>query len=209
VSSSSNRPALSYLILICIPRRGLIAQGKPPDDSKLVLKVLKSRAPLMNHAWKPERVVRRELRPSGRPLEAPLKQRSPTTKRPKRKPSSTTTAQPLFMSDNMIDNVPGGLKGSVDRLLLVAGLRCFDPDAALCKGRGAFAFRLDSSSDHWRSYLDALSPLIKVTLHTRLILPFHTALIFYCCPDSSRTGRPRRYQAAHPQAQRKSVLHSV
>ncbi|TMW56409.1 hypothetical protein Poli38472_006419 [Pythium oligandrum] len=147
--------------------RGMIAEGKNVNDTKSVVKILRKRAPLMRDSWKPERVFRKELRPEV--SEAPVKLTNPTNSNPanskatqpiKKRKRPLAARDATFVSGNLLESIPGGLNGSIDRLVLVASLKSFDPTAA--GGDGAFVFPIEASADLWRCYLSMEPSLIKI-----------------------------------------------
>lgn len=139
--------------------RGLQAQGKDISNPNLVVHEIENRTPLLRNSWKSERLVRAKSQTeSVSRLKQPLKNvTKPSKLRNKKKNPSAET---YFLSNNLLHSIPGGMNGSIDRLLLVAALKCFDVNANA--GAGTFAFPLDFSEDPWQSYLNLSSPLLKV-----------------------------------------------
>ncbi|TYZ59296.1 hypothetical protein PybrP1_006572, partial [[Pythium] brassicae (nom. inval.)] len=160
--------------------RGLQAQMKDVNDVSLVVKALRQRAPLMTNPWKSERVVRHEARPrhltavAGK-LPVPTASGALPKPRPKpnvkgsskvqwqAKPAGTVNParpEPSFFTENLLDSVPGGMNASITRIVLVAAIKAFDPDADA--GDGAFALPEDFTADPFQSYLQLESPLLKI-----------------------------------------------
>lgn len=159
-------------------RRGLQAQMKDINDVSLVVKTLYQRAPLMRNPWKSERVARHEAHP--RQFAAPASKSAAATstaaaskpsllqpgskgvKRPP-KPAGTTKAakqEPSFITENLLESIPGGMNASIARIVQIAAIKSFDPDADA--GDGAFVLAEDFTSDPFQSYLQLASPLLKV-----------------------------------------------
>ncbi|KAF1775627.1 hypothetical protein GQ600_11141 [Phytophthora cactorum] len=89
-------------------RRGLQAQRKDIEDADLVLSTLQKRSLLMTNPWTSERVL------LAKPVCKPLKKAAG-----KRQANS-------FISANLLESIPGGMNAPIARLLLVAGLSCYD-----------------------------------------------------------------------------------
>ncbi|EEY57782.1 uncharacterized protein PITG_00360 [Phytophthora infestans T30-4] len=111
--------------------RGLQAQRKDIEDADLVLSTLQKRLPLMTNPWTSERVVP----PSKRQANA-------------------------FISSNLLESIPGGMNAPIARLLLVAGLSCYDPGSRGEKGR--FISSHGHKSALFQAYVNTESPLVKI-----------------------------------------------
>lgn len=66
-----------------------------------------------------------------------------------------------FVTENLVESIPGGLNASIARIMLVAAIKSFDPDASA--GDGAFVLPEDFSTDPFESYLALASPLLRVS----------------------------------------------
>lgn len=152
---------------------------KDLNDVNLVLKALYQRTPLMTNTWKSERMVRQETHPHqlathnsnlkvistsmksnvkvGAKLNRPKGFHNPTTSAVF---SNATKIQEPFITENLVDSIPGGMKASIARIVLIAAMKSFDPDANC--GDGAFALCEDCTSNPFESYLKLESPLLKV-----------------------------------------------
>ncbi|KAL3671639.1 hypothetical protein V7S43_003552 [Phytophthora oleae] len=126
--------------------RGLQAQRKEIGDTELVLSTLQKRTPLMTNPWTSERVLR-EARGGDK---AKISTRKPISK----------TRPNLFISENLLDSIPGGMNAPIARLLLVAALRCYDPGSR--NEKGTFVPCEGRNSQLFQTYLRTESPLLKI-----------------------------------------------
>eukprot|EP00644_Phytophthora_capsici_P010479 jgi/Phyca11/116185/e_gw1.30.116.1 len=127
--------------------RGLQAQGKVINDTELVISTLQKRIPLMTNSWSSERELREESRGG--------KVKTFSTRKPAHKTQSN-----LFVSENLLDSIPGGMNAPLARLLLVAALRCYDPGSR--SEKGAFVPCEGRNSHLFQTYLHTESPLLKI-----------------------------------------------
>lgn len=146
---------------------------KDINNVNLVVKALYQRTPLMTNTWKSERVVRQEThqltafngnhKPTVSTFAKPHLKPGAKLHRVKGSlnPADAKKNQEPFITENLVDSIPGGMKASIARVVLVAAMKSFDPDAD--GGDGAFALREDCTSDPFESYLQLESPLLKVT----------------------------------------------
>lgn len=172
--------------------RGLQAQMKDLNDVNLVLKALYQRTPLMTNTWKSERMVRQETHPHQLSLHKTIS----SSAKPHAKPGAKLNrpkgslnpaniiasgaikkSQEPLITENLVDSIPGGMKASIARIVLVAAMKSFDPDAD--GGDGAFALREDCTSDPFESYLKLESPLLKVKLYSRQDRSNNHSRLFY------------------------------
>lgn len=154
---------------------------KDVNDAGLIVKTLHQRVPLMTNPWKSERVARLEARPRllttvaakgpdpatggavPKPLSKPdVKRSSRVQQRPLKTVSIVNPArpEPSYITENLLESVPGGMNASIARIVLVAAIKSFDPDADA--GDGAFALPEDFTTDPFQSYLQLKSSLLKV-----------------------------------------------
>uniref|UniRef100_K3WGE0 Uncharacterized protein n=1 Tax=Globisporangium ultimum (strain ATCC 200006 / CBS 805.95 / DAOM BR144) TaxID=431595 RepID=K3WGE0_GLOUD len=165
--------------------RGLQAQKKDIQDVHLVVKALAQRTPLMTNPWKSERLARHEACPryNGPGDEKNNEDDSRHTNRSyavqKQKPmlghhikkapkNPALRKQPEpFVSENLIASIPGGLNAPIARILFVAALKSFDPDAD--GDGGAFTLPEDFTIDPFQSYLQLENPLLKIRREHRAL----------------------------------------
>ncbi|ETK88044.1 hypothetical protein F441_07792 [Phytophthora nicotianae CJ01A1] len=137
--------------------RGLQAQRKDIEDGNLVVATLQERSPLMTNPWTSERVLRAS-RSSEKPRVHPIPVTKPICKHLKKVVGKRQAN--LFISANLLESIPGGMNAPVARLLLVAGLRCYDPGN---RGeKGGFKLCGGGNSELFQSYLNTESPLVKI-----------------------------------------------
>ncbi|KAG3098942.1 hypothetical protein PI125_g15208 [Phytophthora idaei] len=137
--------------------RGLQAQRKDIEDADLVLSTLQKRSLLMTNPWTSERVLR-ESRSPGKALVNSIPVAKPVCK-PLKKAAGNRQAN-SFIPANLLESIPGGMNAPIARLLLVAGLSCYDPGSRGEKGR--FIPSDDRKSELFQAYLNAESPLLKI-----------------------------------------------
>ncbi|KAG4049370.1 hypothetical protein PC123_g15342 [Phytophthora cactorum] len=137
--------------------RGLQAQRKGIEDADLVLSTLQKRSLLMTNPWTSERVLR-ESRSLLKALVNSIPVAKPVCK-PLKKAAGNRQAN-SFISANLLESIPGGMNAPIARLLLVAGLSCYDPGSRGEKGR--FIPSDDRKSELFQAYLNTESPLVKI-----------------------------------------------
>ncbi|KAG3175409.1 hypothetical protein PC128_g17745 [Phytophthora cactorum] len=137
--------------------RGLQAQRKDIEDADLVLSTLQKRSLLMTNPWTSERVLR-ESRSLLKALVNSIPVAKPVCK-PLKKAAGNRQAN-SFISANLLESIPGGMNAPIARLLLVAGLSCYDPGSRGEKGR--FIPSDDRKSELFQAYLNTESPLVKI-----------------------------------------------
>ncbi|GMF54903.1 unnamed protein product [Phytophthora fragariaefolia] len=130
--------------------RGLKAQRKNVEDSELVLLSLQNRSPLMINPWTSERILR-ETRISEKATFDPVVGANEIRKTFRKKLSAKRQMN-AFVSENLLSSVPGGMNAPIARLLLVAGLRCYDPRSH--DGKGRFVACDGRNSDVFRSVIE-------------------------------------------------------
>lgn len=151
---------------------------KDIHDVNLVVKTLYQRTPLMTTPWKSERQVRQESHPHYFASESTSNISVGTTKpisklkskmdhhtvgsRNQTSPIKPQSTPEPFISENLVDSIPGGMNAPIARIVLVAALKSFDPDAD--GGDGAFTLPEDFTTDPFQSYQHLESPLLKVRL---------------------------------------------
>ncbi|KAI9989557.1 hypothetical protein PInf_019842 [Phytophthora infestans] len=137
--------------------RGLQAQRKDIEDADLVLSTLQKRLPLMTNPWTSERVVRESQSPGKKRFYSIPAQ--PACKSLSNKAPSKRQAN-AFISSNLLESIPGGMNAPIARLLLVAGLSCYDPGSRGEKGR--FISSHGHKSALFQAYVNTESPLVKI-----------------------------------------------
>ncbi|POM75929.1 LOW QUALITY PROTEIN: Hypothetical protein PHPALM_6898 [Phytophthora palmivora] len=135
--------------------RGLQAQRKEIADSDLVLMTLKKRSPLMTNPWTSERVLRETRNLDKIPAPSQMQRLITLSKK-----TGAKNHPNLFITENLLDSIPGGLNAPIARLLLVAALRCYDPGSRGEKGK--FVSSDGRNSKLFQSYLSTESPLLKI-----------------------------------------------
>ncbi|KAG7387726.1 hypothetical protein PHYPSEUDO_013731 [Phytophthora pseudosyringae] len=143
--------------------RGLQAQRKNIEDVDLVLATLEKRSPLMTNPWTSERVLRET-----RALDMTAVNPIPIANSARKglvKTSAPKMRSNTFISENLLDSIPGGMNAPIARLLLVAALRCFDGGSR--GGKGTFVPCDGRNSELFQSYLRTESPLVKIRSEQR------------------------------------------
>jgi hypothetical protein len=179
--------------------RGLQAQGKSTIDIELLLRKLQERAPLMKNPWKSERVMKKIIREqrhqsdTKRPKMKKEDQLGPnsamspaqydfvldglTTVSSPTKTKQPSTQHPShveFITRNLLYSIAGGLKGSINRFVQVAAVKCFDWDTNRNEedsennfstremGHFVIVTRPGSEDDPFEKYLKLTSSLLKI-----------------------------------------------